>query len=256
VLAQVELAFDPAREEAELREYLGDAFEVERLWLYQEQLEAEFDACADEQAFYRSSTSYLYNLTAFAMTGTKLPYLRELLRHVPTGARLLDYGCGIGSDGLLLLEAGYRVEFADFANPSVEYLRWRMRRRGLEAPTHDLATGVPEGFDAAYAFDVIEHVPDPFAFLQEMEQRARLVEVNFLEPEIGDQALHHDLPISDLLAHVARYRVRSYRLLHERSHLVLYESRPARAPVSLITRGRLAAARRRWSRAGRRAKRP
>src|ERR1044072_1186672 len=125
------------------------------------------------------------------MTGTKLPYLRQLLRNLPTGARLLDYGCGIGSDGLLLLEAGYRVEFADFANPSVEYLRWRMRRRGLEAPTHDLATGVPEGFHAAYAFDVIEPVPDPFAFLQEMEQRARLVEVNFLEPEIGDQALHH-----------------------------------------------------------------
>ena len=92
------------------------------------------------------------------MTGTKLPYLRELARHVPPGSRLLDYGCGIGSDGLLLLEAGYRVEFADFDNPSTEFLRWRLERRGLDAPVHDLDKEVPDGFDAAYAFDVIEHV--------------------------------------------------------------------------------------------------
>ena len=77
---------------------------------------------------------------------------------MPPGSRLLDYGCGIGSDGLMLLEAGYRVEFADFDNPSTEYLRWRLEQRGFDAPVHDLDKDVPDGFDAAYAFDVIEHV--------------------------------------------------------------------------------------------------
>src|SRR5215216_1290086 len=176
------LPFRPEREEAELRAYLGSDYEHRRLHDYDLQLEEEFGAFADEGSFYRRSQAYLYNLTAFAMTGTKVPYLRELVRRVPSGSRVLDYGCGIGSDGLLLLEAGYRVEFADFDNPSVEYLRWRLARRGLEAPIHDLAKHVPGGFDAAYAFDVIEHVPDAFAFLGEMEQRARLVVVNFLEP--------------------------------------------------------------------------
>jgi SAM-dependent methyltransferase len=221
------LSFDPAREEAELREYLGERFDIERLRGSHEVLEAEFAAVGDEERFYRTSTAYLYNLTSFAMTATKLPYLRELLRHLPPGARVLDYGCGIGSDGLMLLEAGYRVEFADFHNPSAEYLRWRLRHRGLDAPVHDIDRAVPEGFDAAYAFDVIEHVPDPFAFLAELERRATLVEVNFLAPVPWDQELHHELPVAELLTHVAAFRLRGYRLMYGRSHLVLYEPWPA-----------------------------
>jgi SAM-dependent methyltransferase len=237
--------FDPAIEEGDLREFLGGRFELDRLQRYQEQLDAEFADVGDEQEFYRTSTGYLYNLTAFAMTGTKLPYLRELMRHVSPAARLLDYGCGIGSDGLALLRAGYRVEFADFANPSTEYLRWRLRHHGLAAPIHDLETGVPDGFDAAYAFDVIEHVPDPFAFLREMEERAALVEVNLLEPEPGDQDLHHVLPIDALLRYAADRRLRGYRLLHGRSHLVIYEPHRAPAAARLLARARIEVRRRR-----------
>jgi SAM-dependent methyltransferase len=234
-----DVALDPAREESELRSYLGEDFRLDRLQHYQEHLDAEVAEIAHEDTFYLTSKAYLYNLTAFAMTGTKLPYLRELTKRVPAGAPLLDYGCGIGSDGLLLLEAGYRVEFADFDNPSVAYLRWRLEQRGLQAPIHDLKKGVPDGYDAAYAFDVIEHVPDAFAFLGEMEQRAQLVVVNFLEPEPGDQDLHHELPIRELLDYVARHRLRKYALLHRRSHLVLYESAPASLPARLLHRARM-----------------
>jgi SAM-dependent methyltransferase len=236
----IDIGFDPAREERELREYLGSQFEVSRLWEYQKQLDEEFARSRDEESFYRTSIGYLYNLTAFAMTGTKLPYLRALTRRLAPPARILDYGCGIGSDGLMLQEAGYRVEFADFENPSTSYLRWRLAKRGLSAPIHDLEREVPGGFDAAYAFDVIEHVQDPFGFLREMETRARLVEVNFLEPEPGDQELHHPLPIDALLRHVADHPVRFYDLLHDRSHLVIYESAPASRPTRLFGRIRIA----------------
>ena len=237
------LELDPARQEAELRAYLGDGYVHSRLQQYQKTLDAEFGACGDEERFYRTSEAYLYNLTAFAMTGTKLPYLRELVRRVPPGARLLDYGCGIGSDGLLLLDAGYRVEFADYDNPSTAYLRWRLARRGIEAPIHDLDRDVPAGFDAAYAFDVIEHVPDPFAFLGEMEARARLVEVNLLEPEPGDQDLHHELPIRDPMLHASRRRLVHYRILHRRSHLIIYRSQAADPAQRLTGLARLGAGR-------------
>lgn len=233
------LRFDSDREQAELAKYLGDRFELERLWLYEHQLAAEFAAAENEQSFYRTSVAYLYNLTAFAMTGTKLPYLRELIRRIPPGAGVLDYGCGIGSDGLMLLEAGYDVAFADFDNPSTEYLRWRLRQRGLDAPVHDLDVGVPGGFDAAFAFDVIEHVSDPFALLAALEQRAGLIEVNFLAPIPGDQDTHHRLPVDALVRHAAARRLHFYRVLHRRSHLVIYEPRDATRFELLLNRGRL-----------------
>lgn len=242
------LAPDAEREQEELREYLGGEFDLAKLQQYQRTLDSEYDEVGDEDRFYRVSQGYLYNLTAFAMTGTKLPYLRELTRRVAPGARILEYGCGIGSDGLMLLEAGYRVEFADFDNPSTRYLRWRLERRGLQAPVHDLDREVPAGFEAAFAFDVIEHVPDAFAFLGEMERRARLVEVNFLEEE-HDQDLHRELPIAALLDHAAAGLV-FYRVLHGGSHLVLYESAAAGGRVGPGGRLKLAAARAR-RRAGR-----
>jgi SAM-dependent methyltransferase len=157
------------------------------------------------------------------MTGTKLPYLRELTRAAPPGARVLDYGCGIGSDGLALAEAGYRVAFADFDNPSTRYLRWRLERRRLEADVYDLdRERPPAAFDLAYAFDVIEHVDDPFDFLARMERCARLVVVNFLEPRPGETELHRELPVGELVKHAVGRGLLRYRRFHDRSHLVLY----------------------------------
>ena len=161
------------------------------------------------------------------MSQTKLPYLRTLLRHVPEGGSLLDYGCGIGSDGLLLAGVGYEVAFADFDNPSTAYLSWRLRRRGLKASVYDLGAEVPGGFDAAFAFDVIEHVEDPFELLAQLEARAGIVAVNLLEDDGNDTSLHRSLPIRALTGHAARRGLLSYTRHHRgRSHLLVYA--PAR----------------------------
>lgn len=211
----------------ELRAYLGPSYDERRLREHVQEVEAEEEAAADEASFYRSSTAYLYDLTVFAMTGTKTPYLQRLRRWVPPPARLLDYGCGIGSDGLRLLDQGYQVGFADFDNPSTAYLRWRLEQRGHSADVYDLDRGVPGGFDAVYCFDVIEHLDDPFGLLAELEQRAAVVAVNFLEPTPHDTHVHKPLPIDRLLEHVNRHELLSYDLLHGRSHFVIY--RPRRA---------------------------
>lgn len=238
---------DPDADLEELKRYLGDAFDQELLEGHEQAMLTEHASAETEAELYRTSEAYLYDLTVFAMTGTKLPYLRDLAELVPPPARLLDYGCGIGSDGLRLIEAGYDVSFADFDNPSTRYLRWRLEQRGIDAPVHDLDQGPPpSGHDAVYCFDVIEHVDDAVAFLGLLEATARLVCVNFLADSGDDIALHHPLPVGRLVRHAAGRGLVRYRRYHGRSHVVTYRSRRG-GPLALarsaleLGRGRLAA---------------
>ena len=224
----------------ELRIHLGPAFDEQALWQHHDLVEREEAAATDDLSFYRTSRAYLYDLTAFAMWDTKVPYREALRRSVPPGSRLLDYGCGIGSDGLWFLDDGYEVSFADFDNPSVEYLRWRLERRGLSAPVYDIEGELPTGFDAVYAFDVIEHVDDPWAFLGRLEDLADIVAVNFLEPDEADTHLHKPLPVDQLLDHAANMDLRFYRRYHARSHLVIYGTTRGGLRAQLRSRARRA----------------
>ncbi len=220
-------AWEGERDREELQAYLGDDYDPDALVRHRDLVDAEAARIGDEQRFYRTSELYLYDLTAFAMSGAKDPYRRLVRGLVAPGAQLLDYGCGIGSDGLRLLEDGYRVQFADFDNPSTRYLRWRLERRGLTATIHDLDAGPPPGvFELAFAFDVIEHVDEPFALLAQLERCAEIVVVNLLEPIADDTPLHRELPIAAILGHAARRGLLAHRIYAGRSHVIAYRSRP------------------------------
>ena len=222
-LAEIESAWAPDRELDELRTYLGDAYDHDRLVHHVAEVEREEHAAPDERTFYRTSEAYLYDLTVFAMSPTKVPYHALLHRLLRPGSHVLDYGCGIGSDGLRLIEAGYRVTFADHDNPSTRYLRWRLERRGLTADVLDVEAGIGSGYDAAFAFDVLEHVEAPLDVLRTIEAAARTIVVNLLAPSPDDTHVHRPLDIDGVLRDVSRHRVRAYEVHHGRSHLVAYD---------------------------------
>jgi GT2 family glycosyltransferase len=237
-------AWEGDRDLEELQAYLGNDYDHAKLVDHQGTVDKEHEAVGDEAVFYRTSEGYLYDLTAFSMSGTKDPYLRVIQKLVPRGSRLLDYGCGIGGDGLRLIESGYRVDFADFENPSTRYLQWRLKRRGHSARVFDLdREEVPGGYDAVFCFDVIEHIDDPLGFLTILEEKAPIVVVNFLEPSADDTHLHKPLPIRRLVAHATQKGLLHYRVYHGRSHLVAYRTSEANVVIRLGSKMRLWATR-------------
>jgi SAM-dependent methyltransferase len=95
--------------------------------------------------------------------------VRDVILEQHPGGRVLDVGC---FDGALLDSLG--DSFAKFGVEPSQAARKVARGRGVDvigARMEDI--GADMQFDVACAVDVIEHVPQPFAFLAALAQRVR-----------------------------------------------------------------------------------
>jgi 2-polyprenyl-3-methyl-5-hydroxy-6-metoxy-1,4-benzoquinol methylase len=75
----------------------------------------------------------------------------------------LDFGSGVGANGILYAKHGFEVTLADVSRTMLDFARWRLERRGLKATYVYLREEPPprSRFDLATAVDVIEHVVNP-----------------------------------------------------------------------------------------------
>jgi ubiquinone/menaquinone biosynthesis C-methylase UbiE len=92
-----------------------------------------------------------------------------------SGKRVLEIGCGIGTDTVNFARAGARVTAVDLSDRSLEIARKRAEIYGLtnitfvQANAEDLARAIPvEPYDLVYSFGVIHHTPEPKAALDQM----------------------------------------------------------------------------------------
>jgi len=97
--------------------------------------------------------------------------LDEIERLVPPLGRLLDVGCSRGYLLEAARERGWQVAGVEINRRSVEVAR----SRGLEVHRGTLADAPfpPESFDVVTAFDVIEHLRSPRAFLARVHRLLR-----------------------------------------------------------------------------------
>lgn len=97
------------------------------------------------------------------------------------GKRVLEIGCGIGTDTVSFAQAGARVTAVDLSEKSLELARQRIDVYGLadrvtfhHANAEQLDQVVPvEGYDLVYSFGVIHHTPDPAAVLAQARKYLR-----------------------------------------------------------------------------------
>jgi 2-polyprenyl-3-methyl-5-hydroxy-6-metoxy-1,4-benzoquinol methylase len=94
------------------------------------------------------------------------------------GKKVLEIGCGIGTDTISFARAGAQVTAVDLTEKSLEVARQRAKVFGLEdrvrfiqANAERLSDSVPvEKYDLIYSFGVIHHTPHPGAVLDELRK--------------------------------------------------------------------------------------
>lgn len=89
------------------------------------------------------------------------------------GARVADVGCGGGLLSESLARAGARVTGIDLGEKVIEVARLHLHESNLEIDyrvqsSAELAAAEPAGFDAVCCMELIEHVPDPAALVNDL----------------------------------------------------------------------------------------
>jgi 2-polyprenyl-3-methyl-5-hydroxy-6-metoxy-1,4-benzoquinol methylase len=96
------------------------------------------------------------------------------------GKRVLEIGCGIGTDTMSFAKSGARVTAVDVSEKSLGVARGRARLYGVEdrveffcGNAEELTRMVPAApYDLIYSFGVIHHTPHPERVLEELRQYA------------------------------------------------------------------------------------
>ena len=90
--------------------------------------------------------------------------------------RYLDYGSGIGSGSILFLKNGFEVFSADVATPLQEFIKFRLKKRNIEACFIDLKKEKLENaiYDIVTCFDVLEHSVKPMKILEQLGRALRV----------------------------------------------------------------------------------
>lgn len=114
-------------------------------------------------AFYRNAENYIFDLANWH---------RGRIQHVQNVVefgqqkklkRILDYGSGIGEEGIALAEAGFEASLTDVPGKTFAFAKWRVRQRGLNIQFIDVMDDAPlkEMCDCVLCFEVLEHLWEP-----------------------------------------------------------------------------------------------
>ena len=211
-------------------------------WDTKQVLEALFDGVrmiADEwnrkspqdsheiEKFYKETENYIFELACWHRS-LQRKYLTKMAVDICKQSKIhtiLDFGCGIGQDGISLAEAGFKVTLSDLPGKTFDFAKWRAERRGSNiefANSDELA----EEYDAILCFDVLEHLLEPKQTVKYLHKYLKdhgilLVTVNFRHSEIHPMHLErNEIYLGDEF-----YQMMSdsgFRVKHTRERLTVF----------------------------------
>ncbi len=120
-----------------------------------------------------------------------------------TGTSILDLGAGIGSDSMMLKDAGYAVTYYEINKGCVDFAQWRFKKYNLDIPVIHKLEG---NYDCIAFFDVIGHILDPYTFLTELAQHTNqllfTVDIGVHDERKGGHPQHYDHSRAKVFKHL------------------------------------------------------
>lgn len=99
--------------------------------------------------------------TMFTSVERRGAMLKKLINGT-TNKRCLDFGSGVGTHAIALLENGNDVDILDVEGQLLRFTRERIKRRGFKVNVFYHDSVLPENeYDVVICADVLEHVYDP-----------------------------------------------------------------------------------------------
>ena len=103
-----------------------------------------------------------------------MPLFDRMVSEAGAGSRLLEIGCGMGSDLLQLARRGFRVTGVDLTEAGIELAKKRFDIYGQQAELRVAdAENLPfadSTFDVVYSFGVLHHTPDTPKSIKEVHR--------------------------------------------------------------------------------------
>jgi 2-polyprenyl-3-methyl-5-hydroxy-6-metoxy-1,4-benzoquinol methylase len=158
--------------------------------------------------FYRRARSYLFEHVWWHVADVETNAANvELMNYARRrgACEYLDFGSGVGSNAILFAKRGFNVTLADVSETMLEFARWRLERRGLQAEFINLnQRRLPrQRFDFVTAVDVCEHLSEPEAAISRIAQSLKIGGAFVFNYHVGEDK---DRPMHTLMTSAPLFR--------------------------------------------------
>ncbi len=118
--------------------------------------------------FYKKTDSYIYDLLIESSRTSRIEWRDSILFYLSLyedKKTLLDYGGGVGTDGLYFQECGYDTSYYDLKGLTFDFAKYRFNKYNSEIKVLENKNNI-KSYDSIVCLEVMEHLVDPIDTLK------------------------------------------------------------------------------------------
>lgn len=117
------------------------------------------------EKWFRNTSQYLFELSEVHSFPTRAKLTKYIVKYCLKHnlSTVVDFGAGIGNDAIALSEAGITTTLADVAGKTLDYTKWRIKKRKLPVKIIAVNNNAPlkSKYDAILCLEVFQHLISP-----------------------------------------------------------------------------------------------